>query len=80
MVRDYRLRQFLALETGKGVGAKMGSLLRMRWSAIRYFFPLSPVAVSEAFGKVNSTKFPFRFLSGESKKFSFLHQTIFAIS
>ena len=54
--------------------------LRTRRSAIRYFFFLVLVAVSEAFGKVNSTKFPFRFLSGESKKFSSLHQTIFAIS
>lgn len=54
--------------------------LTTRQSAIRYFFSLSPVAVSEAFGKVNSAKFPSCFLSGESKKFSSLHQTIFAIS
>ena len=80
MIRDYRLRQFVALETGKGAGAKMGSLLRMRWSAIRYFFSLSPVAVSEVFLKVNSAKFPSCFLSGESKRFSSLHRTFFAIS
>ena len=44
------------------------------------FFFLSPVAVSEVFLKVNSAKFPSCFLSGESKKFSSLHQTFFAIS
>ena len=44
------------------------------------FFPLSPVVVSEVFVKVNSAKYPSCFLSGESKKFSSLHQTFFAIS
>ena len=44
------------------------------------FFFLSLVAVSEVFLKVNSAKFRSCFLSGESKTFSSLHQTFFAIS
>lgn len=44
------------------------------------FFFLSLVVVSEVFVKVNSAKYPSCFLSRESKKFSSLHQTIFAIS
>ena len=44
------------------------------------FFFLSLVAVSEVFLKVNSAKFRSCFLSGESKRFSSLHRTFFAIS
>ena len=86
VVRDYRLPQWVTLETGRGTGAEMcpaivsGMVTEDAPVSYWFFFFLSPVTVPEVFAKVNTVKFPFCFLSGESKTVSSLHQTFFAIS